>query len=65
MAHIIYSSVVIAIQQEIMTYHTLRPLLESGDFGLSGPGGADVNQHGNKIAFHANLVGDDAANRGM
>ena len=41
------------------------PLLQLGNFSLSGPGGADVNQHGNKIAFHANLYGDDAASRGM
>ncbi|KAH7384727.1 putative arabinan-endo 1,5-alpha-L-arabinase [Cadophora sp. MPI-SDFR-AT-0126] len=41
------------------------PLLQSGDFGLSGPGGADVNQHGNKIASHTNLNGDDASVRGM
>ncbi|KAH7313206.1 putative arabinan-endo 1,5-alpha-L-arabinase [Rhexocercosporidium sp. MPI-PUGE-AT-0058] len=48
-----------------MAHDPVAPLLISGDFGLSGPGGADVNQHGNKIAFHADLNRDDAANRGM
>lgn len=31
-----------------------RPLLQSGDFGLSGPGGATISHDGTKMVFHAN-----------
>jgi len=41
------------------------PLLVTGNFGLHSPGGADVDQHGNKIAFHANLEGNSSSPRGM
>ncbi|KAK6428258.1 hypothetical protein LTR95_015600 [Oleoguttula sp. CCFEE 5521] len=31
-----------------------RPLFKSGDFGLSGPGGADIDRYGVNMLFHAN-----------
>jgi hypothetical protein len=43
----------------------VAPLLVMGNFGLHSPGGADVNQYGNKIAFHANLEDNNSSPRGM
>lgn len=31
-----------------------RPLFQTGDYGLNGPGGADIDHDGRHLLFHAN-----------
>lgn len=41
------------------------PLLISSTFGLNSPGGLDVNQHGNRVAFHSDQVAGNSDVRMM
>lgn len=41
------------------------PLLVTGDYGLTAPGGAAVTPDGTSMAFHSDLNGDDVSVREM